>query len=235
MEFPIHHANNCLCFLYELFLLNKFNQMTFTSFTGKRRALIPPSAGYINENLKPIPDEVLPSFNSLKLWFPADFCIPDVWFSFSPFVSFLFWQAEEILLVKLTDTITFVVIYCSLALVEAFCLMQMSLWYLRCSSWKYYEFIYDIFIQVLLRIHFFVALIKLLELPHYSFILIKDVFYDCYFYTCLYIFISSLWEPGCSPSGKQLIQIVSFCWKFAAAYRIWSNILQVQMMQKHNR
>jgi len=25
---------------------------------GKRRALIPPSAGYVNENLKPIPEEV---------------------------------------------------------------------------------------------------------------------------------------------------------------------------------
>ncbi|KAJ1441205.1 FKBP-type peptidyl-prolyl cis-trans isomerase domain [Sesbania bispinosa] len=24
---------------------------------GKRRALIPPSAGYVNENLKPIPEE----------------------------------------------------------------------------------------------------------------------------------------------------------------------------------
>jgi hypothetical protein len=28
------------------------------SFSGKRRALIPPSLGYINENLKPIPEEV---------------------------------------------------------------------------------------------------------------------------------------------------------------------------------
>lgn len=25
---------------------------------GKRRALIPPSVGYVNENLKPIPEEV---------------------------------------------------------------------------------------------------------------------------------------------------------------------------------
>ncbi|KAJ0102332.1 hypothetical protein Patl1_03793 [Pistacia atlantica] len=32
---------------------------------GKRRALIPPSVGYINENLKPIPEEVLLSLNSL--------------------------------------------------------------------------------------------------------------------------------------------------------------------------
>ncbi|KAK9269425.1 hypothetical protein L1049_001198 [Liquidambar formosana] len=27
---------------------------------GKRRALIPPSVGYVNENLKPIPDEFGP-------------------------------------------------------------------------------------------------------------------------------------------------------------------------------
>lgn len=29
-----------------------------TLFSGKRRALIPPSVGYINETLKPIPEEV---------------------------------------------------------------------------------------------------------------------------------------------------------------------------------
>lgn len=31
-------------------------------YTGKRRALIPPEVGYINENLKPIPDEVCLTF-----------------------------------------------------------------------------------------------------------------------------------------------------------------------------
>ncbi|RZR97714.1 hypothetical protein BHM03_00026960, partial [Ensete ventricosum] len=29
----------------------------FFVFSGKRRALIPPDVGYVNENLKPIPDE----------------------------------------------------------------------------------------------------------------------------------------------------------------------------------
>jgi len=31
----------------------------FFYLSGKRRALIPPSVGYVNENLKPIPDEVI--------------------------------------------------------------------------------------------------------------------------------------------------------------------------------
>lgn len=30
----------------------------FYLYAGKRRALIPPEVGYVNENLKPIPDEV---------------------------------------------------------------------------------------------------------------------------------------------------------------------------------
>ena len=48
-----------------LFFNSKLVYSVWNSFSGKRRALIPPSVGYINENLKPIPEEVqfnLPTF-----------------------------------------------------------------------------------------------------------------------------------------------------------------------------
>lgn len=32
--------------------------LLLASLVGKRRALIPPSVGYVDENLKPIPEEV---------------------------------------------------------------------------------------------------------------------------------------------------------------------------------
>jgi hypothetical protein len=38
--------------------IKKLLAFPWVSFSGKRRALIPPSLGYINENLKPIPEEV---------------------------------------------------------------------------------------------------------------------------------------------------------------------------------
>jgi hypothetical protein len=36
-------------------------------FSGKRRALIPPSKGYVNEKLSPLPEEVFCAFSELSL------------------------------------------------------------------------------------------------------------------------------------------------------------------------
>lgn len=36
--------------------------LLLASLVGKRRALIPPAVGYVNENLKPIPEEVRVAF-----------------------------------------------------------------------------------------------------------------------------------------------------------------------------
>jgi hypothetical protein len=43
--------------IYDVFVTVIVVTIGFT-FVGKRRALIPPSVGYVNENLKPIPEEV---------------------------------------------------------------------------------------------------------------------------------------------------------------------------------
>jgi hypothetical protein len=44
--------------IYDVFVTVIVVTIGFT-FVGKRRALIPPSVGYVNENLKPIPEEVI--------------------------------------------------------------------------------------------------------------------------------------------------------------------------------
>ena len=44
--------------LYLFDVIVEIFTLFWVSFLGKRRALIPPSAGYVNENLKPIPEEV---------------------------------------------------------------------------------------------------------------------------------------------------------------------------------
>lgn len=71
-----------LVFVMNLFYCDEFNYATCISFSGKRRALIPPSVGYINENLKPIPEEVPLSFNSLLTLFSNGLT-----FAFFKFVS----------------------------------------------------------------------------------------------------------------------------------------------------
>lgn len=54
---------------YSPYLLSALNDISdCTLCSGKRRALIPPSLGYINENLEPIPDEVCRFFVFLALY-----------------------------------------------------------------------------------------------------------------------------------------------------------------------
>jgi hypothetical protein len=59
--FGIHVYENLVYMLispiYDVFVTVIVVTIGFT-FVGKRRALIPPSVGYVNENLKPIPEEV---------------------------------------------------------------------------------------------------------------------------------------------------------------------------------
>lgn len=112
--------------------------------SGKRRALIPPSVGYINENLKPVPEEV-DFFFSLKVYWIHLILLSWLYFASSYYINwFMLWQCPWI--------------GCSLALVEAFLLMQMSLWYLRCSSWKSYEFFFVIYTYFVMKLESFFLL-----------------------------------------------------------------------------
>lgn len=124
--------------------------MTFTSFTGKRRALIPPSVGYVNENLKPIPDEVLPSFNYLKFRFPVDFFFPSVWFALSIIASEVNWYHYVYGYLLQFGPRRSLLSHANEPLIFEVQLLKVL--------WVHL----DILIQVLVQINLFVALIKLL-------------------------------------------------------------------------
>lgn len=52
------------------------NLLTSGPLPGKRRALIPPSVGYTNEDLKPIPEEVSYMFYLYPLSYSISFVFP---------------------------------------------------------------------------------------------------------------------------------------------------------------
>lgn len=98
------------------------------SSSGKRRALVPPSVGYTSENLKPIPDEVC-GFCSFLSWnldinlhFIYHYCEIGIWI-ICIWVLFSY----------------FFLLDSSLDLDGLFYPMQKSLWYLKCSFWRFFD------------------------------------------------------------------------------------------------